>query len=97
MKVRELENEVACMKAREQSREKERELKKKIDSFSYPNGNYSEEVVKFVRDQGYEIAFGTESGFVSSDDDPYTLKRINIHEDMTNTIPMFLARIVGLW
>jgi len=75
----------------------ENELKVKIKSFSYPNGNYSEEVVRFVRDQGYEMAFGTENGFVSQDDDPYTLKRINIHEDMTNTIPMFLARIVGLW
>ena len=75
----------------------EDELKTKVNSFSYPNGNYSEEVVNLVKKNGYEIAFGTESGFVSPNDDPYTLKRINIHEDMTGNIPMFLARIVGLW
>jgi len=75
----------------------EDKLNLKIDSFSYPNGNHSEEVATLVKRNGYEIAFGTGHGFVSYDDDPYTLKRINIHEDMTNNKPMFLARIVGLW
>ncbi len=75
----------------------EKKLGKEINSFSYPNGSYTQEVVKLVKKSGYCIAFGTESGFVSSKDEPFTLKRINIHEDMTNSIPMFLARIAGLW
>lgn len=75
----------------------EKKLGAEIYSFSYPNGVYNKEVVKLVKKSGYCIAFGTESGFVSSKDDPFTLKRINIHEDMTRNIPMFLSRILGIW
>ena len=75
----------------------ENELNSSINSFSYPNGDYSEEIAWQVREYGYEIAFGNESGFITHNDNPYTLKRINIHDDMTKSIPMFLARIVGLW
>jgi hypothetical protein len=34
---------------------------------------------------------------VSCDDPPLSLRRINIHEDATSSIPMFLARLVGLF
>ncbi len=66
-------------------------------SFSYPNGNCSPSVVDLVKKSGYRIAFTTERGFVKCDDDRFTVRRINIHEGMTSSIPMFLARIVGLF
>ena len=75
----------------------EAKLGKEVSAFSYPNGDFNEEVVGMVRDSGYRIAFGTENGRVSWQDNPYKLKRVNVHEDMTRSIPMFLARIVGLW
>lgn len=75
----------------------EQELHTKINSFSYPNGDYNDEIIRLVRNSCYNIAFGTESGFVSPQDNPYKIKRINIHEDMTESIPMFLSRILGIW
>jgi len=75
----------------------ERMLGTPVLSFSYPNGDYSEEVTEIVRHSGYRAAFSTESGTHSADDHPYRIWRINIHEDMTDNVPMFMARIVGLW
>jgi len=78
-------------------KEIEQHLGKKITSISYPNGNYNEEIIEEAKSSGYETAFGTQNGLMAPDDNPFTIKRVNIHEDMTNSIPMFLARIVGLW
>ena len=75
----------------------EQHLGNKITSISYPNGDYNNEVIEEVKSSGYEIAFGTQNGFMAPDDNLFTIKRVNIHEDMTNSIPMFLARVVGLW
>jgi len=72
-------------------------LGQKIDAFSYPNGDYDESAAKAVQDQGYRVAFGTEGGFVCTGADPFSIRRVNIHQDMTGSIPMFLARIVGLY
>ncbi len=75
----------------------EKNLGQNIYAFSYPNGDYSARVVKAVQDQDYRIAFGTEKGFVSASENPFNIRRINIHQDMTDSIPMFMARIAGLW
>lgn len=72
-------------------------LQESVPTFSYPNGNYSPDVVNLVKESGCRIAFTTRPGFVKCDDDRFTVRRINIHEDMTNSTPMFLARIVGLF
>ena len=66
-------------------------------AFSYPNGLWSPEIADKVRSAGYRLAFTTREGFVSSADDPFTLKRLNVHEDVTKTPAMFLARLVGLF
>lgn len=66
-------------------------------SFSYPNGSYNDAVTRMVRDSGYELAFTTHGGVVRSDDDPLHIRRINIQENMTQSAPMFLARLVGLF
>jgi len=75
----------------------EKNLKGTIDAFSYPNGNFDTSVLKAVQDQGYRVAFGTERGYVSKDDHPFSIRRINIHQDMTDSTPMLMARIAGLW
>lgn len=67
------------------------------DAFSYPNGNYNEPIINMVKQNGYRVAFGTQSGYVRLGDNPYSLNRINIHGDMTSTIPLFVARLLHLW
>ena len=90
--VREAEGEIT-----ESKNVLEKNLGQGIDAFSYPNGDYSEEVLDMVRKNGYQVAFGTDKGSVFIEDNPYKLKRMNIHEDMTKTVPMFLARVVDIW
>lgn len=75
----------------------EKKLGVPVCTFSYPNGDYSEEVTEIVQNSGYRVAFSTARGTHSIDDYPYRIRRINIHEDMTDNIPMFLARIIGFW
>ncbi|BDD87627.1 polysaccharide deacetylase [Desulfofustis limnaeus] len=64
--------------------------------FCYPNGDYDETVSREVATAGYAAAFTTEPGFVAGGDDPLTIKRVNIHEDMTKSRALFLARILGV-
>jgi peptidoglycan/xylan/chitin deacetylase (PgdA/CDA1 family) len=66
-------------------------------AFSYPNGNWSPEVAKLVEESGYRVAFTTDPGYVSCDDDRFSIRRVNIHDGLMGSRPMFLARIVGLF
>lgn len=67
-----------------------------VASFSYPNGSWNREVAECVRATGYRMAFTTVPGFVACDDDPFALRRQNVHESATDTTPMFVASILGL-
>lgn len=75
----------------------ERYLPHSISAFSYPNGNWSPDVAKLLEKSEYRLAFTTEPGHVSCEDDRFTLRRVNIHEGLMDSKPMFLARIVGLF
>lgn len=72
-------------------------LRRKVRLFSYPNGDYNRVISGAVHRSGYCAAFGTVPGANACTDNPYGMKRINIHEDMTGTAPLFLARVAGLW
>ena len=74
----------------------EKSINEGVSSISYPNGNYSDNIIERVKSSGYRIAFGTEKGFVDVKDNPYALKRVNIHNDVTKNIPMFLSTILGV-
>lgn len=65
------------------------------DTFCYPNGDYDERVKDAVR-KHYKCAFTTEKGFVCAGDDPYALKRIGVHNDVTYSKALFACRISGL-
>ena len=71
-------------------------LNEEICSFAYPDGKFSASTSQAVKAAGYKVAFTTERGPVEPGSDPYRVRRINIHEDMTSTIPMFLCRILGI-
>jgi peptidoglycan/xylan/chitin deacetylase (PgdA/CDA1 family) len=72
-------------------------LRRPVRAFAYPNGAWNAEIADAVKASGYQLAFTTEAGPVSCDDDPYSLRRVNIHEGMTRSTPMFLARLTGLF
>ncbi len=65
-------------------------------SFCYPNGASSKRLAELVREAGYQMAVTTQRGWNGPEADPYALRRIGIHEDMTSTQPMFAARLAGL-
>ena len=71
-------------------------LNEPVPTFSYPNGYRSAEIAERVKASGYKLAFITSRGFVSCNDDPFTVRRLNVHESVTASVPMFLARVVGL-
>ncbi len=52
---------------------------KKVVAFSYPNGFYTENIARHVRDAGYRFAFTTDKG-INDLRDPYHIKRINLWE-----------------
>lgn len=67
--------------------------------FAYPNGNYSGRIAKQVRDAKYKLAVTTEKGWnrAGDDSDPFRLKRIGIHEDVTSTDAMFACRLAEVF
>ncbi|HWS15455.1 MAG TPA: polysaccharide deacetylase family protein [Candidatus Methylomirabilis sp.] len=74
----------------------EERIQKSVQAFSYPNGDHDPVVRHCVRECGYQIAFGTSRGFTRHEDDPYSLKRVNVHDDVTPEVPMFLSSILGM-
>lgn len=62
--------------------------------FCYPGGVTSPIAERLVR-QHYQAACTTNRGWNSAKSDRFCLKRISIHEDVTNTRRSFLARISG--
>ena len=74
----------------------EGKIQKSVHAFSYPNGNHDPVVRKCVKECGYEIAFGTSRGFAGAEDDPFTMNRVNVHDDVTREVPMFLSSILGM-
>lgn len=66
-------------------------------TLAYPNGSVTPSVRAMVEAAGYRAAFTTEPGAVDARDDRFMLRRLNMHEDMTRSTPLFLARLAGLF
>jgi peptidoglycan/xylan/chitin deacetylase (PgdA/CDA1 family) len=65
-------------------------------SFSYPNGNWSDRLSEMVREQGYRLAVTTQAGWHRQGENPFAIRRIAVHQDMTSTEAMFGSRIASL-
>lgn len=75
-------------------------FKKKVVSkafipFSYPNGNYNQNIAEIVRDTGHSLAVTTVAGWNYPDVDQFKMRRISLHQDMCKTPALFAARIAG--
>ncbi len=64
--------------------------------FAYPNGNHTDEIIRFVKQQGYSLAVSTMAGWNGKDASPFALKRISVHQDMTASMEMFGCRIAEI-
>lgn len=64
------------------------------EAFCYPNGDTSAEAIDLVR-KNYTSAVTTQKGWHVPQADPYTIRRIGVHEDVSNRPASFLARISG--
>lgn len=64
-------------------------------TFCYPNGDTSPEAVAMVR-SAYKGAVTTSKGWHSARHDPFLIRRIGMHEDISNRPAAFLCRISGL-
>jgi peptidoglycan/xylan/chitin deacetylase (PgdA/CDA1 family) len=63
--------------------------------FCYPNGDLTAAAVAVVR-QHYIGAVTTQTGWHTPGADPFLIRRIGVHEDISNRPAAFLARISGL-
>ncbi len=63
-------------------------------TIAYPNGNSNQSVQKITKQSGYQLAFGTQNGYVSPTDNQFDLKRINVNETTTGNMPEFLFSMV---
>ncbi|MBL8268388.1 polysaccharide deacetylase family protein [Steroidobacter sp.] len=64
---------------------------------AYPNGDHDAGIAAAVSDSGYRTAFTTVRGHVTPDANAFTLRRINIAEQGTDSPGAFLARIAGIF
>jgi peptidoglycan/xylan/chitin deacetylase (PgdA/CDA1 family) len=63
--------------------------------FCYPNGDMSATATDVVR-RGYAAAVSTREGWHWPGNDSYAIRRIGVHEDISNTRASFLLRLTGL-
>jgi peptidoglycan/xylan/chitin deacetylase (PgdA/CDA1 family) len=65
-----------------------------VNLFCYPNGETSADAVALVR-RHYLGAVTTQRGWHGASDDAYLIRRIGVHEDVSNARDPFLERLSG--
>ncbi len=75
----------------------EERLQQPVRTLAYPNGDHDGNTCHLARESGYALAFTTVPGWVKPGDDPYRLKRINIHDGAHRHTPVLYAAILGVF
>ena len=67
-----------------------------VPVYCYPNGNSDASIEDLVKANGYEAAVSVRMGFEGScPENRYAIRRIGIHNDISDTIPLFSFRLFG--
>jgi peptidoglycan/xylan/chitin deacetylase (PgdA/CDA1 family) len=66
---------------------------KPVKLFSYPNGNYNQNILNILKEYGIKIAVTTDRGTIDKSNNLLTLKRLLIHNDITSNVPMFAYKL----
>lgn len=67
-----------------------------VPVFCYPNGNSDLNIQRLVQASGYEAACSVQAGREGRvPGNKYAIRRVGIHNDVTNTIPLFSLRLLG--
>lgn len=67
-----------------------------VQLLAYPNGDCNQDTAEAARRTNYTAAFTTAHGTVIANDDPFLLRRINIHDRATRTTAGFYATLLGV-
>lgn len=67
-------------------------LNQPVSGFCYPNGDHCSEVVDIVK-RRYAYAVTTQAGWNDRSTDRYLLRRVGVHDDVSNTRAKLIARI----
>jgi len=73
----------------------EKMLKNEIRHFSYPNGDYSEREINYLKDSGYRSARTLDIGWNSIHSDPFRLKTMDIEDHAS--VNIMCVQIMGLF
>lgn len=72
----------------------EKRVKKQVNLFAFPNGNYNKKVLSILRDIQFDAAVTTRRGYINMSSHLLELPRISIHDDISCTLPLFLWRLL---
>jgi len=61
--------------------------------FCYPDGQYNAEIKKVLYELKYNGAVSLNRGYNSHGFDPFELKRVNIHQDIADPLPVFTVNL----
>ncbi len=87
--IHQAEEEILCSR-----QQLENHLGRPIDLFAYPNGNFNKDLQAILKRHGFTGAVTTSKGWVGNETALLEIPRIGIHEDVSQTIPLFFARIL---
>jgi peptidoglycan/xylan/chitin deacetylase (PgdA/CDA1 family) len=65
--------------------------------FCYPNGNFNQKISQMVADTGYDMAVTTQNGWNQFTAEPFTLKRIGVHEDISSSSALLSCRLARIF
>jgi peptidoglycan/xylan/chitin deacetylase (PgdA/CDA1 family) len=73
----------------------ENEYGLEINAFAYPNGDYSQREIKYLKEAGYTCALTVDFGFNTSSTNPFRLKRICVND--ADDFNELIVKASGIW